>query len=150
MAMTMASIPGEATEQHEPGALVLLVQPMIGIEHSLRFAIRPLGTAYGAYALMHSLDEGGLAFVVAPPGVLYPDYRFEIPESDVEVLGLHDSSDVEAWVLITRRSMPVPTANLLGPLVINRRTRRALQLVLQESGYGAAVPVNAGTARPMS
>jgi flagellar assembly factor FliW len=33
------------------------------------------------------------------------------------------------------------TANLLGPLVINPRTRRGRQLVLTESGYSTRHPV---------
>jgi flagellar assembly factor FliW len=130
------------------GALVCLVQPMIGFERSLRYVIRPLGSDYGAYALMSSVEEPALSFVVVPPGALYPDYRFEIPETDVTLLGLNDATEVETWVLVTRTGVPVPTSNLLGPLVINRRTRIAAQIVLQESGYGVAVPVNAGTARP--
>jgi flagellar assembly factor FliW len=134
----------------ESGALVLLTQPMIGFEHTSRYAIRPLGSDYGSYELMTSLEEQGLSFVVVPPGAIFSDYRFEIPESDVELLGLRDVSDVETWVLVTRKGLPVPTVNLLGPLVVNRRTRVAAQLVLQDSGYGAAVAVNAGSARPLA
>jgi flagellar assembly factor FliW len=130
------------------GAPVELVQPMIGFDGARRFVIRSLGDAYGHYALMQSLDVPGLSFVVVPPGALYTDYLIEIPEDEVDALELRDASDVETWVLITRRSLPVPTANLLGPIVVNRRTRHAAQVVLQDSGYGAAVPVNAGTARP--
>ena len=38
----------------------------------------------------------------------------------------------------------------MGPIVVNRRTGRATQVVLQDGGYDAAVPVDAGTARPQS
>lgn len=131
----------------EGGVLVVLVQPMIGFERSHRYVIRPLGSDYGAYALMTSLEEPALSFVVVPPGALFNDYRFEIPEGEVELLGLVDATDVETWVLVTRKGIPVPTANLLGPLVVNRRTRAAAQIVLQDSDYGVAVPVNAHSAR---
>jgi len=127
---------------------VNLVTPIIGFEASRRFVIRPLGKDYGAYALMSSLDEPGLSFAVVPPGALYPDYLVEIPEADVDLLELRDAGEAEIWVLITRKALPVPTANLLGPIVVNRRTRRGAQVVLQESGYAVAVAVNAGTARP--
>jgi flagellar assembly factor FliW len=151
MSTTIPEVEAVGTEDPSlGGALVVLAQPMIGFPHSARFVIRPLGSDYGAYALMSSLEEPGLSFVVVPPGTIYPDYRFEIPEGDVELLGLGDASDVETWVLITRKGVPVPTANLLGPVVVNRRTRVASQIVLQDSGYLAAVAVNAGTARPFS
>jgi len=137
-----------APEAPETGALVELVHPMIGFEASSRYVIRPLGGEFGAYALMTSVEVNGLTFVVVPPGVLYPDYRFEIADGDVALLGLTEAADVETWVVITRKGVPVPTANLLGPIVVNRRTRAGAQLVLQDSGYEVAVPVNAGTAHP--
>jgi flagellar assembly factor FliW len=34
-----------------------------------------------------------------------------------------------------------PTANLLGPLVVNRRTRAAAQVVQYQSSYRAAEPL---------
>lgn len=130
-----------------PVLRVNLVQPMIGIEGSRNFAIEPLGERYGAFALMRSLDEPNLTFVVVPPGAVFDDYRFEISEGDADLLGLSDAGDVETWVLITRKGVPVPTANLLGPLVVNRRTRSGAQLVLQDSGYHVAVPLDGRSAR---
>ncbi len=39
-----------------------------------------------------------------------------------------------------------PTANLLGPIVVNRRTRAAAQLVQHGSGYEVAVPLVSASA----
>lgn len=125
-----------------------LVRPMIGWPESTRFVLRPLGTDFEPYAALSSLDQPGLDFVVVPPGVLFEDYVIEIPSDDVETLGIAGPDETAVLVLVTPRGAPVPTVNLLGPLVVNRSTMRGLQVVLDSAGYGSAVPVDAGTARP--
>lgn len=122
-------------------------RPMIGWPQSTHFAVRGLGPGYEPYATLCSLDQPGLDFVVVPPGVLFEDYVIEIPADDVETLGLTGPEETAVLVLVTLRDRPVPTVNLMGPLVVNRRTMRGLQVVLDASGYGSAVPVDAGTAR---
>jgi flagellar assembly factor FliW len=125
-----------------------LARPMIGWPGSTRFVVRPLGPAFEPYAAMSSLDQPGLDFVVVPPGALFDDYVIEIPAADVETLALGSPEDTAVLVLVTGRGYPVPTVNLMGPLVVNRRSMRGLQVVLDASGYGSAVPVSARTARP--
>lgn len=127
---------------------IRLVRPLIGWPASRHFELRPLGPALEPYAALCSLDQPGLDFVVVAPGALFPDYVIELPEPDVDSLHLQTPDDASVLVLVTRRDRPVPTVNLMGPLVVNRRTREALQVVLESAGYGSAVPVNAGTARP--
>jgi flagellar assembly factor FliW len=125
-----------------------LARPMIGWPESTRFVVRPLGADFEPYVALSSLDQPGLDFVVVPPGALFEDYVIEIPSDDVETLGLAGPEETAVFVLVTPRGGPVPTVNLLGPLVVNRRTMRGLQVVLDSAGYGSAVRVDAGTARP--
>jgi flagellar assembly factor FliW len=128
-------------------ALVELVRPMIGFPEAKRFAYRSLGQDFAPYGLLSSLDQPGLAYVVVPPGALFNDYVFEIPEAEVALLGVNDAADVETYVLVTRKGVPTPTVNLMGPLVVHRHTRQAIQVVLQDGVYGAAVAVDAASAR---
>ena len=64
---------------------------------------------------------------------MIPDYRVEIGEEDAEELGLSgDGSD--AWVLniatVKSWSPQRVTANLVAPLVVNRKTGVGKQVVL--------------------
>lgn len=126
---------------------LVFASPMIGFPRSSRFALRPLGDAYRPFESLTSLDEESVGFIVVPPGALFDDYVIEIPEEEVARLGLTSSADAEVLVLVTRRVGAPPTVNLMGPIVVNRRTGRAEQLVLQDSGYGVAVAVDATSAR---
>lgn len=127
---------------------IAFARPLIGLERSTRYVVRPLGPSFEPYAALVSRDERGLAFMVVPPAALFDDYVIEIPEDDAALLELKEPDDAVVLVIVRRRGVPTPVVNLLAPVVVNRRTRVAAQVVLQESGYGVMVPVDAGTARP--
>jgi flagellar assembly factor FliW len=81
-----------------------------------------------------------LHFIVIEPGGLVPGYEPEIFDADVEQLGITDPSEVLILNIVTlQRQSPVEaTANLIGPLVVNRRTRVGRQLVVSNySRYSA-------------
>jgi flagellar assembly factor FliW len=128
--------------------VVEFVRPIIGFEGSTRYAVRPLGAELEPYSSLVSLDEPDLGFVVVPPAALFEDYVIEVPEGDAAQLELGDASDVVVLVIVRRRGVPSPVVNLMAPIVINRTTRAAAQVVLQDSDYGLMVPADAGTARP--
>lgn len=127
---------------------VTLARPLLGFPGSRRFALRSLGDDYAPFLAFRSLDEPGLDFIVVAPGALFTDYVFEVEDADVALLGLTTSADVDVLVLVTRAPGSVPTVNLMGPLVCNRRTGVATQVVLQDGRYGVAVPVTARSAQP--
>jgi flagellar assembly factor FliW len=120
-----------------------------GFPHSHDFVVVALGPQLEPFAKLRCVDTPGLEFVVAPPGLLFPDFTVEIDEESVSTLGLRSADDAIVLVIVTLAKAPaVPSANLLGPLVVNRSTLSALQVVQHGSGYGVAVPLQAGTARP--
>lgn len=80
---------------------------------------------------LHSgTDE--LHFIVIEPGGIVPGYEPEIFDSDAEQLDLRDPAEAMILNIVTlKRQNPVEaTANLIGPLVVNRRTRIGRQLVI--------------------
>ncbi len=81
-----------------------------------------------------------LHFIVIEPGGLVPGYEPEIFDQDIEQLGITTPSEAMIINIVTlQRQTPVEaTANLIGPLVVNRRTRIGRQLVISNySRYSA-------------
>ena len=81
-----------------------------------------------------------LHFIVIEPGGIVPGYEPEIFDEDAEQLGITDPSHAMILNIVTlRRQNPVEaTVNLIGPLIINRRTRMGRQLVISNySRYSA-------------
>ena len=88
--------------------------------------------------LQNEIDN--LHFIVIEPGGIVPGYEPEIFDEDAEQLDLRDPSEAMILNIVTlRRQMPVEaTVNLMGPIVVNRRTRVGRQLVISNySRYSA-------------
>ena len=83
---------------------------------------------------------GTVNFVVIEPGGIIPDYELEVFENDAEYLELSDPSEAMVLNIVTlRQQSPVDaTVNLIGPILVNRRTRIGRQLVIANySKYSA-------------
>ena len=83
---------------------------------------------------LQAVDRGDLAFIVMDPLLVKPDYRIAIAPREVADLGEAAGEDYRVFVILTVPS-PDParvTANLRGPLVLNRRTGLGKQIVLTE------------------
>jgi flagellar assembly factor FliW len=113
-----------------------------GFPGARRFRIEDLGPDLAPFCRIRSVDEPTIAFTVVPPGALFPDYSVEIDEERVAQLHLDSSEDVITLVIVTTQAAPCPpTANLLGPIVINRTNHAAAQVVQHRSSYGVAEPI---------
>ena len=85
-----------------------------------------------------------LHFIVIEPGGLVTGYEPELFDFDAEQLGIASPSEAMIINIVTlQRQSPVEaTANLIGPLVVNRRTRVGRQLVISNySRYSAHHPL---------
>ena len=79
-------------------------------------------------------------FIVIEPGSLIPEYELELFDEDAAALGLSDPSEAMVLNIVTlRHQQPIDASvNLIGPIVVNRRTRVARQLVISNySQYSA-------------
>ncbi|MFA6286577.1 MAG: flagellar assembly protein FliW [Opitutaceae bacterium] len=84
-----------------------------------------------------------LHFVVIDPSGLVPDYAPELFDDDATALGIADSADALVLNIVTVRDQAsTATVNLVGPLIINRRTGVARQVVVaNHSQYSARQPL---------
>lgn len=89
---------------------------------------------------LQSLEDPGLCFITAPVEAIYAGYRLEVGEEDLALVGLPVSRrpvlgrEALCLVVLSARESG-PTANLLGPVLINLRNRKAVQAVSLAPGY---------------
>ena len=91
---------------------------------------------------LHGPDT--IQFVVIEPGGIIPGYEPELFEEDAAALDLRSSAEAMVLNIVTlQRQMPVEaTVNLIGPVIVNRRTRLGRQLVISNySRYSAHHPL---------
>lgn len=128
----------------ELDALALLEVPsgLVGVPEAQRFSLTRWGGEDSPYAMMRALDADDLEFVVVPPAVFFPDYEPVVDDELVEHLELQGADDAVVLVIVTVAD-PVDrsTANLLGPIVINRHTHRAAQAVLSPDEHDPRQPL---------
>lgn len=73
-----------------------------------------------------------IQFVVIEPGGVIPDYELELFDEDAAFLGITGPQDALILNIVTvGRTLPATaTVNLVSPVVVNRRTGLAKQVVL--------------------
>jgi flagellar assembly factor FliW len=85
---------------------------------------------------LQSIDVPDLAFILIDPFLFRPDYSLDIDDDSLEEIDVARPEDVLVFSIVT-----VPgeggavTANLMGPLIINKANRLAMQTVLGDSRW---------------
>ncbi|AGL21195.1 flagellar assembly protein FliW [Actinoplanes sp. N902-109] len=114
-----------------------LAVPMAGFPAHRQFVLVRLNDEGLLYALT-SIEDPDLRFLVAPPEPFFPDYA---PELENEVFAALNTKDPDRLLLLVVITAGVneTTANLLAPIVVDRDSRRAMQVILT----GSNMPVRA-------
>ena len=85
---------------------------------------------------LQSLDVENIAFVLINPFLFRPDYEMNIENEDLVPIGIIDPAKALIFSIVTILADGSPmTANLQGPLVINRDNRLGIQAVLTDSRW---------------
>lgn len=119
---------------------ITMAVPMPGFPAHREFVLVRLNDDGLLYALT-SIDNPDLRFLVAPPEPFFPDYA---PEIDNQVFAALNTKDPDRLLLLTviTAGTDETTANLLAPIVVDRDSMRAMQVVLSGSGYPVRAIMN--------
>jgi len=96
---------------------------------------------------LQSLDDAALCFITLPVLSIDRQYRLEIREEDLKIVGLSPKrqprigEDVACMAVLTVQESG-PTANLLAPIVINIKNLKAVQAIAPDSGYSHQHPLS--------
>jgi len=117
-------------------SIVRVIGGLIGLSGAENFVIIRYQDDSPFYWLQ-CVDDPELALVMVNPLLFKPDYDPPIPLSLHQELDIQAPGELSIFVIVTippGRPQDM-TANLLGPLVVNPRSRRARQLVLDDRIY---------------
>lgn len=110
-----------------------LPRGILGFPRQHRYAVLAR-EGQGPFLWLQSVDRPELAFVLLDPAQFIDDYRPVVTAEELRLLGTTESSELQCYAVVTVGDDPVAmTANLLAPIVMHERTRKALQAV-QTSG----------------
>lgn len=128
--------------EYTPDAVVEFPEGIPAFEQETRFVLieRPESAPL---IYLQSLSNADLSFATLPAKCVDADYRLQLTEEDFAFLGSPEvrEEEVLCLVILTVTDKDMPTVNLKAPVVIQRRTRRARQVIQFESGYSFRHPL---------
>jgi flagellar assembly factor FliW len=92
-----------------------------------------------------SVDDPALAFVITNPFIFKSDYEVDVGNM-VEEMSWNEeeeNNNLELYVVVNipKGAPDKATANLIGPILINNKTRQAVQMAIANSPYSYRFPL---------
>ncbi|HOZ71217.1 MAG TPA: flagellar assembly protein FliW [Spirochaetales bacterium] len=104
---------------------------LIGFKKFTKYAL--LDAPQKPYFFLQSTELAELCFILLDPFLFRPDYSVDAADEAMSALGVTGPDDALVLSLVTVPPDGGPvTANLMGPLVIGRKSRRGAQVVLAD------------------
>jgi len=113
--------------------ILMFEHGLLGLEYEKNFVLLPVDADL-PLAILQSVDNAEIGFVIAYPFAFKKDYSFDISEDDREQLHIEKEEDVLTYAIVTmKETFQESTINLLAPLIINMDKKLGKQIVLQDN-----------------
>lgn len=95
------------------------------------------GNEDSAIKWLQSIDDGALALPVTSPDAVRPDYNARIPEDELKLIGTTNPADLALLIVVSipKNAPWNMTANLRAPILIDLKTRKAVQVIALNEEY---------------
>jgi flagellar assembly factor FliW len=101
-----------------------------------------LDAAQPPFYWLQSTENADVAFPLIDPRVFRPDYTLEVAADELGEIGVVAPSDALDFAIVTIPEDPSDmTANLQGPIIINRSTRLGRQCISLDSRWRVRHPI---------
>jgi flagellar assembly factor FliW len=123
--------------QYSESDVLTFVRAILGFEDLRQFIIisRPESEPF---KWLQSLEDPNVAFVIVEPRLILDNYVVELSQHDIKQLhGTQQLSDYKIFVIMTvPKGHPEKiSVNLQGPLIVNLKNLKAIQMVLNNPEY---------------
>jgi len=118
----------------DPEGIINIEEGLLGFPEENRFCL--LETKPGSpFRWFQAVDRGELAFLVINPYDFFSDYEIFLEDEVAEEMMLAKPEDAAVLALVSIQDAESLTANLVGPVVVNTRTGKGMQVVLDGERY---------------
>ncbi len=92
---------------------------------------------YEPFLWLQSTEKKALAFLVVDPFLICDDYELDVDDRVLSRIDVSSPSDVFVLAILTVPAEGNPvTMNLQGPLIVNKRNNKCLQVVIADPKWG--------------
>ncbi len=126
---------------------ILFPHGLYGFELQTQWAL--LDSPQPPFYLLQSLEQRETSFILINPYLFRRDYLLDIADEDYKSIHSPASEQLLVFSIVTVRESPVheATANLMGPLLINRVKRVGVQAIQQDPRWKTKHPIIAGSVK---
>lgn len=104
---------------------------LLGFEQFRDYAL--LDARQKPFFYLQSLDVSELAFILIDPFLFRPDYCVDADDALLSSVGIESPQDALVLSIVTVPPDGSPiTANLMGPLIVDKKSRRGVQAVMSD------------------
>jgi len=95
-----------------------------------------LDSKEGPFYWLQAAEHPDIAFLLVDPRLFMGGYVLRVKEAELEALEIKTGEDILDFAIVTVPEDPAKiSANLMGPIVINRKTRVARQVISDKDEY---------------
>jgi flagellar assembly factor FliW len=114
---------------------ILFPRGLFGFEELRDFAL--FDATQEPFYWLQSLERVDVAFVLIDTHFFRPEYTPDVDPSELEEIGITSAEDMLVFTIVTiPEAAPRMTANLQGPVLVNRITRVARQSISTNPQWG--------------
>ncbi len=112
-----------------------------GFESNKQFVIVSI-PEYAPFEWLVCIDGSRLRFAIINPLLFASDYTPKIVKEQIEGLAIVKPEELLLYVIVTIRENPLEsTANLTGPILINRTKKIGKQIIIDDDRYTTQEPI---------
>jgi flagellar assembly factor FliW len=112
-----------------------------GFEKSRQYVIVSI-PEYAPFEWLVCTGGSRLRFAIINPMLFTPEYSPAMVKEQLEDLEISKPEDLLLYTIVTIRENPLEsTANLVGPIVINREKRLGKQIIIDDDRYSTQEPL---------
>lgn len=121
--------------------VILFPQGIPGFEQNREYVIVSI-PEYIPFEWLVAVDGSKLRFAIVNPLLFRPDYSPNILKEQLEELEIKHPDDILLYTIVTIKEDPFEsTANLIGPIIINRKKRIGKQIIIDDERYSVREPI---------
>ncbi|MDR1216807.1 MAG: flagellar assembly protein FliW [Treponema sp.] len=109
---------------------IVFPEGLYGFENIKDFAL--IAAEQTPFFYLQSITNKDVAFILIDPFLFCPEYEPDVDNDELAAIGIHDPQDALVFAIITIRPDSNMTANLQGPLIVNRKNRLGRQAILSD------------------
>jgi flagellar assembly factor FliW len=120
----------------EESGIIRFDEGLPGFENLKEFTLIGNGDETSPFKWMQCVNEPQVAFAIANPFMIVKDYDFELPDAEAARLGIKSQEDLAVYsIVVVPEDLTKISMNLKAPLIINSRTNKGEQIILDTDKY---------------